>query len=87
MFCAIYRSPKRDQTYLYIEEKDNFTRIPEELLKQFGVPVFAMSLPLDGSKKLVSADLETVKNALIEQGFYLQIPPPVESLLTPNATK
>ncbi|OWF92042.1 hypothetical protein B4916_05060 [Yersinia intermedia] len=24
MLCAIYRSPKRDQTYLYIEKKDDF---------------------------------------------------------------
>lgn len=31
MICAIYRSTKRDQTYLYIEKKDDFSRIPEEL--------------------------------------------------------
>ncbi|WP_016261753.1 YcgL domain-containing protein, partial [Yersinia pestis] len=30
---------------------------------------------------LATADVEKVKNALIEQGFYLQVPPPPESLL------
>ncbi|MEY1174950.1 YcgL domain-containing protein, partial [Escherichia coli] len=26
MICAIYRSQNRDQTYLYIEKKDDFSR-------------------------------------------------------------
>ncbi|EHD21614.1 MULTISPECIES: YcgL domain-containing protein [Brenneria] len=81
MFCAIYRSSKRDQTYLYVEKKDDFSRVPEELMKSFGKPHLAMLLPLDGSKKLAGADIEKVKQALEEQGFYLQVPPPPESLL------
>jgi uncharacterized protein YcgL (UPF0745 family) len=43
MLCAIYRSNKRDQTYLYVEKK--------------------------------------VKQSLNEQGYYLQVPPPMENLL------
>ncbi|RLM26843.1 hypothetical protein BIY29_04310 [Brenneria alni] len=82
MFCVIYRSSKRDQTYLYVEKKDDFSRVPEELMKSFGTPHLAMLLPLDGSKKLASADIEKVKQALEEQGFYLQVPPPPENLLT-----
>ncbi|WP_409307743.1 YcgL domain-containing protein [Pectobacterium sp. B1J-3] len=81
MFCVIYRSSQRDQTYLYVEKKDDFSRVPEELMKSFGVPHLAMLLPLDGSKKLANADLEKVKQALQDQGFYLQVPPPPESLL------
>ncbi|MCL2900186.1 YcgL domain-containing protein [Brenneria tiliae] len=81
MFCAIYRSSKRDQTYLYVEKKDDFSRVPEELMKSFGKPHLAMLLPLDGSKNLAAADIEKVKQALEEQGFYLQVPPPPESLL------
>ncbi|CCG87454.1 YcgL domain-containing protein [Erwinia piriflorinigrans] len=81
MFCVIYRSPQRDQTYLYVEKKDDFSRVPEALLKGFGKPKLAMILPLDGSKKLVGADIEKVKTALREDGFYLQLPPPLESLL------
>ncbi|WP_423778388.1 YcgL domain-containing protein, partial [Enterococcus faecalis] len=30
MFCGIKRSSKRDQTYLYVEKKDDFSRVPEE---------------------------------------------------------
>ncbi|PKH26890.1 hypothetical protein CIG19_03610 [Enterobacterales bacterium CwR94] len=81
MFCVIYRSSKRDQTYLYVEKKDDFSRVPPELLQGFGKPHYAMMIPLDGSKKLASAELDKLKEALVEQGYYLQLPPPPESLL------
>ncbi|VXC85165.1 YcgL domain-containing protein Spro_2755 [Enterobacterales bacterium 8AC] len=81
MLCVIYRSPKRDQTYLYVEKRDDFSRVPEELMKSFGRPQFSMMLSLDGRKKLASADIEAVKEALKQDGFYLQFPPPVENLL------
>ncbi|HFQ2071401.1 TPA: YcgL domain-containing protein [Providencia stuartii] len=81
MICAIYRSPNREQTYLYIEKKDDFSRVPEELMKQFGTPQFAMTLSLANRDKLANADIEKVKADLIEVGYYLQFPPPVENLL------
>jgi uncharacterized protein YcgL (UPF0745 family) len=86
MLCVIYRSPKRDQTYLYVEKKDDFSRIPEELMKSFGEPQFSMMLNLAGRKKLASADIEKVKQALKDDGFYLQFPPPVENLLNLHLT-
>ncbi|ACZ76846.1 MULTISPECIES: YcgL domain-containing protein [Dickeya] len=81
MYCVIYRSSKREQTYLYVEKKDDFSRVPAELMKSFGLPHLVMILPLDGSKKLASADIDKVKQMLKEQGFYLQLPPPPENLL------
>ncbi|MFY9993394.1 MAG: YcgL domain-containing protein [Leclercia sp.] len=81
MFCVIYRSTQRDQTYLYVEKKDDFSRVPEALLKSFGKPQLVMLMPLDGRKQLSNADLQKVKNALSEQGYYLQLPPPQENLL------
>ncbi len=82
MLCAIYRSSKRDETYLFVEKRDDFSRVPEELMQGFGKPQFAMLLSLDGRKKLASADIERVRRDLKEHGFYLQIPPPLENLLT-----
>jgi len=81
MFCVIYRSTQRDQTYLYVEKKDDFSRVPEALLKSFGKPQLVMLMPLDGRKQLSNADLEKVKTALTEQGYYLQLPSPQENLL------
>ncbi len=82
MICAIYRSPNRDQTYLYVEKKDDFSRVPEELLKQFGKPQFSMLISLDKREKLANADIERVRAALQDVGYYLQFPPPVENLLS-----
>ena len=81
MFCVIYRSTKREQTYLYVEKKDDFSRVPDELMYSFGTPKLAMILPLDGRKKLIHADLDKVKQALADQCYYLQLPPPSENLL------
>ncbi|SQI41127.1 YcgL domain [Leminorella richardii] len=81
MQCVIYRSSKKDSTYLYIESLDDFSRVPDELLQAFGKPVLAMRLDLAKKEKLALANIERVKQALSEQGFYLQVPPPVESLL------
>jgi len=81
MYCAIYRSTKRDQTYLYVEKKDDFSRVPEELMQGFGKPQFSMVINLGQREKLATADIEKVKQSLEEQGYYLQVPPPVESLL------
>lgn len=81
MICTIYRSSKRDQTYLYVEKRDDFSSVPEELMKSFGQPQLAMMIDLECKKKLGSADIEKVKSALKEQGYYLQLPPPPESLL------
>ncbi|GAB2931172.1 YcgL domain-containing protein [Hafnia psychrotolerans] len=81
MLCAIYRSNKRDQTYLYVEKKDDFSRIPEELMQGFGKPQFSMVINLGLREKLATADIEKVKQSLNEQGYYLQVPPPMENLL------
>lgn len=81
MFCVIYRSAVRDQTYLYVEKKDDFSRVPDALLKGFGKPQLAMVVNLAQRDKLANADINNVKQGLSEQGYYLQIPPPIESLL------
>ncbi|PSW07454.1 YcgL domain-containing protein [Photobacterium lipolyticum] len=80
MFCSIYKSSKKENTYLYINKKDDFSDIPESLMTTFGMPQFVMVLKLEG-RKLALADAEKVKQALATVGYYLQIPPPVTNLL------
>jgi len=87
MLCVMYRRPIRVQTYLYVEKKDDFSRVPEDLMKSFGTPQLAMVISLEGREKLASADIEKVKEALKEEGFYLQFPPPVENLLNQHLSE
>ncbi|MEC6795818.1 YcgL domain-containing protein [Photobacterium sp. S4TG1] len=80
MLCSIYKSLKKDNTYLYINKKDDFADVPAQLMSTFGKPQFVMVIKLEG-RTLALADVEKVKEALGSVGFYLQVPPPVTNLL------
>lgn len=81
MLCAIYRSPRKEATYLYVRQRDDFSAVPPLLLQTFGQPQLFTVLNLAGREQLAQADIEKVRQALSEQGFYLQLPPPTENLL------
>ena len=81
MLTAIYKSPRKDQTYLYLTRRDDFKIVPEALLKTFGAPQLVTVLDLSRRTELAGADLAKVRAALTEHGFYLQLPPPPEDLL------
>ncbi|MBQ4877838.1 YcgL domain-containing protein [Pseudoalteromonas luteoviolacea] len=81
MLSAVYKSSKKADTYLFVEKRDDFSKVPEPLMSTFGTPIFVMLVDLARREKLGVADLSTVKEKLTEQGFYLQIPPPEENLL------
>jgi len=74
MFCAIYKSPKKYDTYLYVAAKDDFSRVPESLLKLLGQPVHVMDLELTAERKLVQEDVAEVMRNLQERGWHLQMP-------------
>ncbi len=75
LIVSIYRSPKREGTYLYVEKAKGLERVPEALLQQFGKPELAMTLALTAERKLARADAGKVMAAVSEQGYFLQMPP------------
>jgi uncharacterized protein YcgL (UPF0745 family) len=81
MLTVIYKSPRKEQTYLYLLRRDDFSAVPETLLKTFGAPQLVTILDLSKRTALAGADLDKLKQSLLEQGFYLQLPPPPEDLL------
>ena len=81
MLCAVYKSPKKEETYLFIKQRDNFTDVPEALMQTFGIPSLVTIINLSTRDTLAMADINKVKQSLDEQGFYLQLPPPKEDLL------
>ena len=81
MLCAIYKSSKKSQTYLFVNKRDEFSDVPVELMKMFGTPNLVTLINLATKDKLAMSDLAKVKSSLVEQGFYLQLPPPPEDLL------
>ena len=75
MSCYVYKSLKKDLLYLYIDKRDDFSHVPDELLKSFGVLVFVMELELSPERKLAKEDSQQVLASLKEKGFFVQLPP------------
>ena len=81
MLCVIYKSAKKEHTYLFVKTRDDFSSVPEPLMLTFGTPILVTLINLATKKKLGFADLAKVKANLSNQGYYLQLPPPQEDLL------
>ncbi|MBU2880072.1 YcgL domain-containing protein [Aliiglaciecola lipolytica] len=81
MLVYVYKSNKKQQTYLYVLKRDNFDDVPEQLMATFGKPTFVMILALQKRQKLAQVDIHKLTNELNLNGFYLQLPPPNEDLL------
>ena len=74
MQCAIYKSRKKQDTYLYLAAKEDFSRVPEPLLQLIGQPVHVMDLELSPDRKLAQEDAAEVLHNLQERGWHLQMP-------------
>ncbi len=72
----IYKSPRKDEMYLYVDRQEDLKRVPEPLLEQFGTPQSVMVIPMTTERKLARADAAEVLQQITDQGFYLQMPPP-----------
>jgi len=75
MKCWIYKGDRREQTYLYLPQEDDVSRVPEALLEAMGRLELVMSLTLSPARTLARAEPGDVIAQLRERGFYLQLPP------------
>ena len=73
MLCHIYRSNLKLDTYLYLLDKDDFSIVPQELLRVFGPPEFSFSFDLTEDRKLAKEDAAEVLENLTQQGSHLQL--------------
>ena len=73
MLCAIYKSAKKPNSYLYIAKRDQFAPVPDALLQHFGKPIFMLMFNLAGNKPLANADKQQVQQQIEEKGYYLQM--------------
>jgi uncharacterized protein YcgL (UPF0745 family) len=75
MNCSVFRSNRREYTYLYLRAGMNFEDLPTALAKVFGPPEFVIELDLSPRRKLASEDVNQVMENLRKDGFHLQLPP------------
>lgn len=72
--CAVYRSRKKSDSYLYVESRGDFSRIPEKLLEMLGTLEFVMQMELNPGVFLAQADVQEVMRMLKDKGYFLQLP-------------
>jgi len=75
MKCTIYRSDQKEMTYLYLAGDKQTEDLPEDLLELLGELTPVMQLDLGDRQALANADIETVRTAVQNEGYYLQMPP------------
>ena len=74
MKCAVYRSNKKEMTYLYLPEADDMSRVPEALLKLISPVERVLEFELTAERRLAMEDAAEVLKQLNEQGWFLQMP-------------
>lgn len=76
--CWIYRSPRKEEMYLYITKEGDFSCVPQALMDRFGKPVQVMEITLTEERKLAREDVSLVMANLMSRGFHLQMPPKMD---------
>mgnify|MGYP000865758580 CR=1 FL=1 len=77
ILCDIYKTASKEGMYLYVSREDKLTRVPEFLLQRFAKPILVTTMLLSEKKKLAQADVLKVISEIVDNGFYLQMPPPL----------
>jgi uncharacterized protein YcgL (UPF0745 family) len=75
MQAYVYKSLRKDDSYVFLAARDDFTRLPEPVRQQLGRLQFVMELVLTPQRKLARAEAAVVMENLATRGFHLQVPP------------
>ena len=80
MQAFVYKSQRKEDTFVYLAARDDFERIPESLRTPLGPLAFVLEVALTPERKLARENVETVRQNLASQGFHLQFPPRIFNL-------
>jgi len=81
MKTYIYKSSRKNELYLYLAKKDDFSAVPQALYDSMGKePIFVMDVELTAERTLAREDIDIVRKNLATVGYHVQIPPLVQNL-------
>ncbi|KGO99318.1 YcgL domain-containing protein [Novilysobacter defluvii] len=75
MHAYVYKSLRKDDTYVFLAARDAFDRIPAAVRESLGRLEPVLEVELHPGRRLARADASQVMAALDSRGFYLQVPP------------
>ncbi len=72
---SAYKSPKKNELYLYVAQKEGLDNLPNELTVMFGTPEHVLDFKLNEDKKMPRVNSAEVIKAIHEKGYFIQMPP------------
>jgi len=76
MQAYVYKSQRKQDTYVYLAARDAFDALPDALKATLAPFAFVLEVALTPHRRLALADVDQVRANLAERGFHLQMPPP-----------
>jgi uncharacterized protein YcgL (UPF0745 family) len=80
MQAYVYKSQRKNDTFVYLAARDDFEKIPESLRTPLGELAFVLEVALTPERKLARENPETVRQNLAAHGFHIQFPPQIFDL-------
>lgn len=80
MQCYVYRSERKNDTYVYMKADVETTELPDSVTEFMGDLTKVLEVDLS-KKKLAQADVQQVIAAIETQGFYLQLPSEIDDVM------
>ena len=75
MHTWIYKSDKKSGAYLYLTRQDDFSAVPDALMRLLGPMKLVMELELQPDRRLARVSVADVLHQLTAQQYFLQLPP------------
>ena len=75
LHCCVYKCLRKQETFLFVLKEDDFSRVPEQLLKTLGEIEKIIDLELTPERTVARGEARYIMNDLLEKGFHLQLPP------------
>ena len=77
MKVAVYKTHKYENLFLYVNEAEGLTRVPQSLLSKFVDRCLVLNFDLTIGVSLAKENPEVVLNNIDRMGYHLQLPPVV----------
>lgn len=75
MHAYVYKSQRKQDTFVYLAKPDDFDVLPETLKASLAPFAFILEVALTPDRRLAQVDAAQVRANLAENGFHLQLPP------------
>ncbi len=72
---SAFKSPKKQELYLFIPKEKGLESLADELLVMFGEPEHVIDFNLTPERKMPRCDAAKLYEAIQTKGYFMQMPP------------